>query len=160
MEMNTRIQVEHPVTEEVTGIDLVKEQIRVAGGEHLSVPQGIFRLRGHAMEFRINAEDPVTFAPHPGKIKEFHLPGGPGVRVDTAAYRDYVIPPHYDSLIAKLIVRGKDRAETLARARRALEQFVVEGVKTSIPLHRQIVANEKFIAGDFSTKFMDTFLRG
>jgi len=148
------------VTEEVTGIDLVKEQIRVAGGEHLSVPQGKFHLRGHAMEFRINAEDPVTFAPHPGKIKEFHLPGGPGVRVDTAAYRDYVIPPHYDSLIAKLIVRGKDRAETLARARRALEQFVVEGVKTSIPLHRQIVANEKFIAGDFSTKFMDTFLRG
>jgi len=160
MEMNTRIQVEHPVTEEVTGIDLVKEQIRVAGGEHLSVPEGNFRLRGHAMEFRINAEDPVTFAPHPGKIKEFHLPGGPGVRVDTAAYRDYVIPPHYDSLIAKLIVGGKDRAETLARARRALEQFVVEGVKTSIPLHRQIVANEKFIAGDFSTKFMDTFLRG
>jgi acetyl-CoA carboxylase biotin carboxylase subunit len=160
MEMNTRIQVEHPVTEEVTGIDLVKEQIRVAGGEHLSVPQGNFRLRGHAMEFRINAEDPVTFAPHPGKIKEFHLPGGPGVRVDTAAYRDYVIPPHYDSLIAKLIVRGKDRAETLARARRALEQFVIEGVKTSIPLHRQIVSNEKFMAGDFSTKFMDTFLRG
>ena len=160
MEMNTRIQVEHPVTEEVTGIDLVKEQIRVAGGEHLSVPEGNFRLRGHAMEFRINAEDPVTFAPHPGKIKEFHLPGGPGVRVDTAAYRDYVVPPHYDSLIAKLIVRGKDRAETLARARRALEQFVVEGVKTSIPLHRQIVANEKFIAGDFSTKFMETFLRG
>jgi acetyl-CoA carboxylase biotin carboxylase subunit len=112
------------------------------------------------MEFRINAEDPVTFAPHPGKIKEFHLPGGPGVRVDTAAYRDYVIPPHYDSLIAKLIVRGKDRAETLARARRALEQFVIEGVKTSIPLHRQIVSNEKFMAGDFSTKFMDTFLRG
>ncbi|HEY4639977.1 MAG TPA: acetyl-CoA carboxylase biotin carboxylase subunit [Thermoanaerobaculia bacterium] len=160
MEMNTRIQVEHPVTEEVTGIDLVKEQLRVAAGEHLSVPQGNFRLRGHAMEFRINAEDPVTFAPHPGKIKEFHLPGGPGVRVDTAAYRDYVIPPHYDSLIAKLIVRGKDRTETLARARRALEQFVVEGVKTSIPLHRQIVSNEKFIAGDFSTKFMDTFLRG
>ncbi len=160
MEMNTRIQVEHPVTEEVTGIDLVKEQIRVAGGEHLTVPEGTFRLRGHAMEFRINAEDPVTFAPHPGKIKEFHLPGGPGVRVDTAAYRDYVIPPHYDSLIAKLIVRGKDRAETLARARRALEQFVIEGVKTSIPLHRQIVANEKFIAGDFSTKFMETFLRG
>ena len=160
MEMNTRIQVEHPVTEEVTGIDLVKEQIRVAAGEPLSVPQGDFRLRGHAMEFRINAEDPVTFAPHPGKIKEFHLPGGPGVRVDTAAYRDYVVPPHYDSLIAKLIVRGKDRAETLARARRALEQFVVEGVKTSIPLHRQIVANEKFIAGDFSTKFMETFLRG
>ncbi len=157
MEMNTRIQVEHPVTEEVTGIDLVKEQIRVAAGEPLSVPQGDFRLRGHAMEFRVNAEDPVTFAPSPGKIRELHLPGGPGVRVDTHIYRDYMIPPYYDSLMAKLIVRGKDRAETLARARRALEQFVVEGVKTSIPLHRAIVNNEKFIRGDFSTRFMDHF---
>jgi acetyl-CoA carboxylase, biotin carboxylase subunit len=160
MEMNTRIQVEHPVTEEVTGIDLVKEQIRVAAGEPLSVPQGDFRLRGHAMEFRINAEDPVTFAPNPGKIKEFHLPGGPGVRVDTAAYRDWVVPPHYDSLIAKLIIRGKDRMETIARARRALEQFVIEGVKTSIPLHRQILQNEAFVRGEFSTKFMESFLRG
>jgi acetyl-CoA carboxylase, biotin carboxylase subunit len=159
MEMNTRIQVEHPVTEEVTGIDLVKEQIRVASGEPLSVPQGEFRLRGHAMEFRINAEDPVTFAPNPGKIREFHLPGGPGVRVDTAAYRDYVIPPHYDSLIAKLVVRGKDRTETLARARRALEQFIIEGVKTSIPLHRAILDNRSFIAGTFSTRFMETFDR-
>jgi len=159
MEMNTRIQVEHPVTEEVTGIDLVKEQIRVANGEPLSVPEGTFRLRGHAMEFRINAEDPVTFAPNPGKIREFHLPGGPGVRVDTAAYRDYVIPPHYDSLIAKLIVRGKDRAETLARARRALEQFIIEGVKTSIPLHRAILDDPSFIAGNFSTRFMETFER-
>jgi len=159
MEMNTRIQVEHPVTEEVTGIDLVKEQIRVADGAPLSVPQGEFRLRGHAMEFRINAEDPVTFAPNPGKIREFHLPGGPGVRVDTAAYRDYVIPPHYDSLIAKLIVRGKDRPEVLARARRALEQFIIEGVKTSIPLHRAILDNAAFIAGNFSTRFMETFER-
>jgi len=157
MEMNTRIQVEHPVTEEVTGMDLVKEQIRVASGLPLSVPTGDFRLRGHAMEFRINAEDPVTFAPNPGKIKEFHIPGGPGVRVDTAAYRDYVIPPHYDSLIAKLILRGKDRAEVLARARRALEQFVIEGVKTSIPLDRAIVNNERFIRGDFSTRFMEEF---
>jgi acetyl-CoA carboxylase biotin carboxylase subunit len=157
MEMNTRIQVEHPVTEEVTGIDLVKEQIRVAAGERLSVPEGIFRLRGHAMEFRVNAEDPVTFAPNPGKIRELHLPGGPGVRVDTHVYRDYVVPPHYDSLLAKLIVRGKDRSETLARARRALEQFVIEGVKTSIPLHRAIVNNEKFIKGDISTRFMDHF---
>ena len=157
MEMNTRIQVEHPVTEEVTGIDLVKEQIRVASGLPLSVPQGDFRLRGHAMEFRINAEDPVTFAPNPGKIREFHIPGGPGVRVDTAAYRDYVIPPHYDSLIAKLILRGKDRTEVLARARRALEQFIIEGVKTSIPLDRAIVNNERFIRGDFSTRFMEEF---
>jgi|ERR1051325_6236729 acetyl-CoA carboxylase biotin carboxylase subunit len=157
MEMNTRIQVEHPVTEEVTGIDLVKEQIRVAAGEKLSVPEGTFRLRGHAMEFRINAEDPVTFAPNPGKIRELHFPGGPGVRIDTHVYRDYVVPPHYDSLLAKLVIRGKDRSETLARARRALEQFVIEGVKTSIPLHRAIVNNEKFIKGDFSTRFMDNF---
>jgi acetyl-CoA carboxylase biotin carboxylase subunit len=157
MEMNTRIQVEHPVTEEVTGIDMVKEQIRVADGLPLSVPHGDFRLRGHAMEFRINAEDPVTFAPHPGRIREFNCPGGPGVRVDTAAYRDYVIPPHYDSLIAKLIVRGKDRAETLARGRRALDLFIIEGVKTSIPLHRAILDDPRFIGGDFSTKFLDEF---
>ena len=140
-------------------MDLVKEQLRVANGDPLSVPQGDFRLRGHAMEFRINAEDPVTFAPNPGKIREFHLPGGPGVRVDTAAYRDYVIPPHYDSLIAKLIVRGKDRGETLARGRRALEQFIIEGVKTSIPLHRAILDDPRFIAGNFSTRFMETFQR-
>ena len=159
MEMNTRIQVEHPVTEEVTGIDMVKEQIRVAGGERLSVPNGDFRLRGHAMEFRINAEDPVTFAPNPGKIREFHLPGGPGVRVDTAAYRDYVVPPHYDSLIAKLIVTGKNRMESIMRGRRALEQFVIEGVKTTIPLHRAILNDEKFMAGDISTRFMETFER-
>ncbi|MGZ5493688.1 MAG: acetyl-CoA carboxylase biotin carboxylase subunit, partial [Thermoanaerobaculia bacterium] len=153
MEMNTRIQVEHPVTEEVTGMDLVKEQIRVAGGEKLSVPEGDFRLRGHAMEFRINAEDPVTFAPNPGKIREFHLPGGPGVRVDTAAYRDYVIPPHYDSLIAKLIVRGKNRGETIARGKRALEQFIIEGVKTTMPLHRAILNDPRFVRGDISTRF-------
>jgi acetyl-CoA carboxylase biotin carboxylase subunit len=157
MEMNTRIQVEHPVTEEVTGIDLVKEQIRVAAGQPLSVPQGDFRLRGHAMEFRVNAEDPVTFAPNPGKIRELHLPGGPGVRVDTHIYRDYMVPPHYDSLLAKLVVRGKDRMETISRARRALEQFVVEGVKTTIPLHRAILNNDQFIRGDISTRFMDKF---
>ncbi|MGZ8832458.1 MAG: acetyl-CoA carboxylase biotin carboxylase subunit [Thermoanaerobaculia bacterium] len=159
MEMNTRIQVEHPVTEEVTGMDLVKEQIRVAAGEKLSVPEGDFRLRGHAMEFRINAEDPVTFAPNPGKIREFHLPGGPGVRVDTAAYRDYVIPPHYDSLIAKLIVRGKNRGETIARGKRALEQFIIEGVKTTMPLHRAILNDPRFVRGDISTRFMESFER-
>ncbi len=157
MEMNTRIQVEHPVTEEVTGIDMVKEQIRVADGLPLSVPGGDFRLRGHAMEFRINAEDPVTFAPHPGRIRELNCPGGPGVRVDTAAYRDYVIPPHYDSLIAKLIVRGKNREETIARGRRALDLFIIEGVKTSIPLHRAILDDPRFIRGDLSTKFLDEF---
>ena len=157
MEMNTRIQVEHAVTEEVTSIDMVKEQIRVASGLPLSVPNGDFRLRGHAIEFRINAEDPVTFAPNPGKIREFHCPGGPGVRVDTAAYRDYVIPPHYDSLIAKLIVRGKDREEAIARGRRALDLFIIEGVKTSIPLHRAIVDDPRFISGEFSTRFMEHF---
>jgi acetyl-CoA carboxylase biotin carboxylase subunit len=157
MEMNTRIQVEHPVTEEVTGIDLVKEQIRVANGEKLSVPEGNFRLRGHAIEFRINAEDPVTFAPNPGKIREFHVPGGPGVRVDTAAYRDYVVPPHYDSLIAKLIVRGKDRHEAIQRAKRALDAFIVEGVKTTIPLHRAIIEDKRFVSGDISTRFMESF---
>jgi acetyl-CoA carboxylase biotin carboxylase subunit len=159
MEMNTRIQVEHPVTEEVTGFDMVKEQIRVADGEPLSLPNGDFHLRGHAMEFRINAEDPVTFAPNPGKIREFHPPGGPGVRVDTAAYRDYVIPPHYDSLIAKLIIRSNSRLETIARAKRALEQFVIEGVKTSIPLHRAILNDERFVRGDISTRFMESFER-
>ncbi len=157
MEMNTRIQVEHPVTEEVTGVDLVKEQIRVADGLPLTVPNGDFRLRGHAMEFRINAEDPVTFAPHPGRIREFHTPGGPGVRVDTAAYRDYVIPPHYDSLIAKLVVKGKNREETLARSRRALGMFIIEGVKTSIPLHRAILDDPRFIRGELSTRFMEEF---
>jgi len=159
IEMNTRIQVEHPVTEAVTGMDLVKEQIRVADGLKLSVPKENMRLRGHAIEFRINAEDPVTFAPNPGKITTFHLPGGPGIRVDTAAYRDYVIPPHYDSLIAKLIAHGKDREEAIERGRRALELFIIEGVKTSIPLHREILLNENFRRGDFSTRFMEEFSR-
>ncbi len=156
MEMNTRIQVEHPVTEEVTGIDLVKEQIRVASGERLSIPEGNLS-RGHAMEFRINAEDPVTFAPNPGRIREFHLPGGPGVRVDTAAYRDYVIPSHYDSLIAKLVIRGRDRSETIARGRRSLDSFIIEGVKTTIPMHRAILDDPRFIRGDISTRFMEEF---
>ncbi|MGZ8868133.1 MAG: acetyl-CoA carboxylase biotin carboxylase subunit [Thermoanaerobaculia bacterium] len=159
MEMNTRIQVEHPVTEEVTGIDLVKEQILVAAGDPLSMPPGDMLLRGHAMEFRINAEDPVTFAPNPGKIREFHPPGGPGVRVDSHVYRDYVVPPHYDSLIAKLIVTGKTRPDMIARGKRALEQFVIEGVKTSIPLHRAIIEDPRFIRGEFSTRFMETFER-
>ena len=157
MEMNTRIQVEHPVTEEVTGVDLVKEQILVAAGDPLSIPPGDLRPRGHAIEFRINAEDPVTFAPNPGKIREFHPPGGPGVRVDSHVYRDYVVPPHYDSLIAKLIVTGKTRPDAIGRARRALEQFIIEGVKTTIPLHRAIIEDQRFMRGDLSTRFMETF---
>lgn len=159
MEMNTRIQVEHPVTEMVTATDLVKEQIRVAAGEPLSIRKDNLRFRGHAIEFRINAEDPVTFAPNPGKITTFHLPGGPGIRVDTAAYRDYVVPPHYDSLIAKLIAHGKDREEAMARGKRALELFIVEGVKTSIPLHLGILADERFRRGNLSTRFMESFAR-
>jgi len=159
MEMNTRIQVEHPVTEEVTGVDLVKEQIRVAAGEKLSLPSGPVRMEGHAIEFRVNAEDPVTFAPHPGKITTFHTPGGPGVRVDTAAYADYVIPPHYDSMIAKLIVKGKDRAEAIVRGRRALEQFTIEGIKTTIPLQRRILSAPDFLSGNLSTRFMEEFLK-
>ena len=158
MEMNTRIQVEHPVTEEVTGFDLVKEQIRVSAGEPLSFPDKELQLRGHAIEFRVNAEDPVTFAPQPGRITSFHVPGGPGIRVDTAAYTQYVIPPHYDSMIAKLVVRGKDRAEAIERGRRGLELFIVEGVKTSIPLHLRILQSEKFRRGDFSTRFMEEML--
>lgn len=158
MEMNTRIQVEHPVTELVTGADLVLEQLRVANGEHLRFPRNV-KLSGHAMEFRINAEDPETFAPSPGTVSFLALPGGPGVRVDTHLYRGYRIPPYYDSLLAKLIVFGQDRQEVLRRARRALSMFVVEGVKTTIPLHLRILEDGEFQAGNLSTRFMERFLQ-
>jgi acetyl-CoA carboxylase biotin carboxylase subunit len=157
MEMNTRLQVEHPVTEEVTGVDMVKEQIAVAAGAPLSFLDRDLKPRGHAIEFRINAEDPVSFKPSPGRIATFHTPGGLGVRVDTAAYQGYLIPPHYDSLIAKLIVHGVDRAEAIARGRRALDLFVVEGVKTTIPMHRRILDDADFIRGKLSTRFMERF---
>ena len=157
MEMNTRLQVEHPVTEEVTGIDMVKEQIRVAAGLPLSFAGRELKPRGHAIEFRINAEDPVTFAPSPGRLTAFHPPGGIGVRVDTAAYQGYLIPSHYDSLIAKLIVHGADRAEAIARARRALDLFVIEGIKTSIPVHRRILDDPDFQRGHLSTRFMERY---
>jgi acetyl-CoA carboxylase biotin carboxylase subunit len=156
MEMNTRIQVEHPVTEMVTGIDLVKLQIQVAAGEKLGLPSGL-KPRGHAIECRINAENPDTFAPSPGPLKTFHVPGGPGTRVDTHGYEDYVIPPHYDSLVAKLIVHDRSRKEAIARMLRALDFFVVEGIQTSIPLHRKIVRDPDFIAGNLSTRFMERF---
>jgi acetyl-CoA carboxylase, biotin carboxylase subunit len=158
MEMNTRIQVEHPVTELVTGIDLVKQQIRVAAGEPLRLPDFAWP-QGHAIECRVNAEDPTTFAPSPGRILTFHPPGGPGVRLDTHAYEDYVIPPYYDSLVAKVIVHGRDRAEAIARMRRALDQFVVEGIKTTIPLHQRVMRDPGFERGELSTRFMERFLK-
>jgi len=157
MEMNTRLQVEHPVTEEVTGVDMVKEQIAVAAGERLSFADCALSPRGHAIEFRINAEDPVTFQPSPGRITTFHPPVGLCVRVDTAAYQGYLIPPHYDSLIAKLIVSGRDRPEAIARGRRALDLFVVEGIKTTIPMHRRILEEPDFVDGKLSTRFMERF---
>ena len=157
MEMNTRIQVEHPVTEMVTGIDLVKLQIQLAAGQPLTLPSGL-HPRGHAIECRINAEHPDTFVPSPGKLKTFHPPGGPGTRVDTHAYEDYVIPPYYDSLVAKLIVHDRTRAEALARMSRALDFFVVEGIHTSIPLHKRILRDPEFMAGRMSTRFLEGFL--
>jgi acetyl-CoA carboxylase, biotin carboxylase subunit len=158
MEMNTRIQVEHPVTEMVTGIDLVKLQIQIAAGQPLDLASGL-HPRGHAIECRINAEHPDTFVPSPGKLKTFHPPGGPGTRVDTHAYEDYVIPPYYDSLVAKLIVHDRTRAETIARMSRALDFFVVEGIHTSIPLHKRILRDPEFMAGRMSTRFLEGFLQ-
>src|SRR5579862_2877770 len=159
IEMNTRIQVEHPVTEMVTDVDLVKSQIMIAQGMKLSdVLQGPIIHRGHAIECRINAEHPETFRPSAGKITTFNPPGGTGVRLDTAAYAEGTIPPYYDSLIAKLVVRGKDRSEAISRMSRALGMFIVEGIKTTIPLHRRILADEDFRAGNFDTGFIERFL--
>jgi acetyl-CoA carboxylase biotin carboxylase subunit len=157
MEMNTRIQVEHPVTEMVTLADIVRNQIRIACGDDLQYKQSDVQIVGHSIECRINAEDPVTFTPSPGKITAFNIPGGPGVRVDTAVYPGYTVPPYYDSMIAKLIVHARTRELAIARMRRALELMVVEGIKTTIPLHRKIMADAKFQSGDFSTKFMEEF---
>lgn len=157
MEMNTRIQVEHPVTEMVTLADIVRNQIRIAEGEELGFAQEDVLIVGHSIECRINAEDPVKFTPSPGKITAFNIPGGPGVRVDTAVYPGYTVPPYYDSMIAKLIVHARTRELAISRMRRALEMMVVEGIKTTIPLHIKIMNDEKFQKGDFSTKFMEEF---
>jgi acetyl-CoA carboxylase, biotin carboxylase subunit len=157
MEVNTRLQVEHPVTEFVTGIDIVKEQIRVATGERLSFKQSEVAFTGHAIECRINAEDPETFVPSPGVIHAFSVPGGPGVRIDTCAHTECTIPPYYDSLIAKIITYGRDRQEAIARMRRTLEMTVIEGIRTSIPLHLKILAEPDFLAGRLSTSFMDRY---
>jgi len=157
MEMNTRIQVEHPVTELVTGVDLVKLQIRVAAGEELGIASAP-EPRGHAIECRINAEHPETFRPSPGRLDTFHLPGGPGIRVDTHAYEDYVIPPFYDSMIAKLLSYGEDRREAISRMERALDFFVIEGIDSTVPLHQKILKDARFRAGNLSTRFMERFL--
>jgi len=159
MEMNTRVQVEHPVTEIVTGVDIVKEQLRIAAGDEMKVPKRKqVRPEGHAIEFRINAEDPETFAPSPGRITKLVLPGGPGVRVDTHIYSGYTVPPYYDSLIAKLLVSGRDRDEAIVRSRRALSMLKIEGIKTSVALHLRILDSEEFIAGNIDTHFMERFL--
>jgi len=156
MEMNTRIQVEHPVTEMVTSLDLVKEQIRVAMGDELSFKQSNIKITGHAIECRINAEDPArNFLPNPGLIESFHVPGGPGVRVDTHIYQSYRVPPNYDSLLAKLICWGKDREEARVRLNRALQEMVVEPIKTTIPFHLQVINTQDFISGKFDTGFID-----
>ena len=157
MEMNTRIQVEHPVTEMVTLADIVRNQIRIATGEDIGYTQDEVQIVGHSIECRINAEDPVKFTPSPGKITAFNIPGGPGVRVDTAVYPGYVVPPYYDSMIAKLIVHARTRDLAIARMQRSLDMMVIEGIKTTIPLHRAIMADENFQKGNFSTKFMEEF---
>jgi acetyl-CoA carboxylase, biotin carboxylase subunit len=155
IEMNTRIQVEHPVTEMITGVDLVKEQLRIAAGGRLRLAQADIAPRGWAIEFRINAEDSeADFQPSPGEIAGLELPGGPGVRVDTAVYAGYSIPPFYDSLVAKLIVWGRDRAEALARGRRALREFRIWGIKTTIPFHLRMLEDAGFQAGDYHTEYL------
>jgi acetyl-CoA carboxylase, biotin carboxylase subunit len=157
MEMNTRIQVEHPVTEMVTGIDLIKEQIKAAAGLPLKYKQDDIKIDGHSFECRINAEDPQKFTPCPGTITTYNAPGGPGVRVDTAVYSNYTVPPNYDSMIAKLIVHGIDREEAMARMSRALEEFIIEGIKTTVPLHRRIFLDPVFRSGKYSTSFLEKF---
>jgi acetyl-CoA carboxylase biotin carboxylase subunit len=159
IEMNTRIQVEHPVTEMVTGVDLVKEQLKVAGGEELSLEQDEISLAGHAIEFRINAEDPENdFFPSPGEVTVVEVPGGPGVRVDTAIFAGYEIPPFYDSMVGKLITHGGDRNEALARGRRALEEYRLEGIKTTIPLHLRLIDDEAFLSGEYDTGYLERLL--
>ena len=158
MEANTRLQVEHPVTEMVTGIDIVKEQIRIAAGERLAFKQSDVTFTGHSIECRINAEDPETFVPSPGVIHVFSVPGGPGVRIETFAHSECTISPYYDSMFAKIIVHGRDRPEAIARMKRTLEMTTIEGIKTSIPLHLRILADPEFVAGKLSTSFMERFL--
>ncbi len=159
IEMNTRLQVEHPVTEMVTGVDIVREQLRVAAGEALSMTQSDIAIRGHAIECRINAEDPVGFVPSPGPISQYHPPGGPGIRVESHLYNGYVVPPYYDSMIAKVIAYGSDRMVALMRMRMALSELVIEGIKTNTPLHRDILADDVFIRGGCNIHWLEGHLR-
>ncbi|MGI4944267.1 MAG: acetyl-CoA carboxylase biotin carboxylase subunit [Janthinobacterium lividum] len=158
IEMNTRLQVEHPVTEMVCGVDLVREQIRVAAGQELGYTQADVQFRGHAIECRVIAEDPETFMPAPGRVDVFHAPGGLGVRVDSALYAGYVVPPYYDSMVAKLIVHAPTRPEAIARMRRALDEFVIQGIKTSLPLHRRIMEAPEFVSGDYTIHWLERFV--
>ncbi len=155
IEMNTRIQVEHPVTELVTGVDIVKEQLRIANGDELTYKQEDIQIRGHAIECRINAEDPETFMPSPGTIEHYHPPGGPGVRVDTHVYQGYKVPPHYDSMIGKLIVHSEDRNLAIRRMSMALSEIVIDGIKTNIPLHQKLITNAAFIAGGTDIHYLE-----
>ncbi|MNE52043.1 Biotin carboxylase [compost metagenome] len=155
IEMNTRVQVEHPVTEMVTGVDIVKEMLRISGGEKLSIKQEDVVIRGHAVECRINAEDPRTFMPSPGKVKHFHAPGGNGVRVDSHLYDGYVVPPYYDSLIGKLITFGASRDEALGRMRNALDELIVDGIKTNAPLHAELVRDAGFCKGGVNIHYLE-----
>jgi len=160
IEMNTRLQVEHPISEAITGIDLVREQIRIAAGAPLDIDQEDIVFNGHAVECRINAENPRTFAPSPGVVSDYHAPGGLGVRVDSGLYAGYRVPPHYDSLIAKLIVHGQTRNECLMRLRRALEEFVIDGIDTTIPLHQKLIMANDFINGDYTIHWLESFVAG
>ena len=160
IEMNTRIQVEHPVTEMITDLDLIFEQIRVAAGTNIAIKQSDVKFHGHAIECRINAENPVSFRPSPGKILHYHAPGGLGVRIDSAAYHGYTIPPYYDSLVGKLIVHGKTRGECLMRLKRALDEFVVDGIETTIPLFQKLVREKAIIDGDYHIHWLEEFLAG
>ena len=156
--MNPRLQVEHPVSEMISGLDLVREQIRLASEAPLSLSQEDIRLTGHAIECRVNAENPETFAPSPGTVGDYHVPGGLGVRVDSALYAGYVVPPYYDSLIAKIIVHGNSRNECLLRLRRALDEYVIDGIETTIPLHRRLVANDDIINGNYDIHWLERFV--
>ena len=158
IEMNTRIQVEHPVTEMITGIDLLQEQIRVADGEKLRFAQADIHFRGHAFECRINAEDPKTFLPCPGRISQYHMAGGPGVRVDSHVYSNYTVPPYYDSMIGKIITHGMHRSEALTRMNGALQEMVIDGIKTNLPLHRELVQDSKFIKGGCDIHYLEKTL--